>query len=495
MSIFKSYFSKNNTVVTKDSVNTARNPITELFYGKEPISSCKYTGVSADTCGGRTGYTSDNSGRFSRFIFDLNVDDLISKVNSGCVNLSGGTGTTHTLKMTNTSLFDKTLLNDKLIDGKRRASSFTLLLFRSSGITWDEGVGYDYQPVGGRFEPEFDESYGTRPSNWYSATTLTPWTYEGIYNNNNNASFTVVNSQNFDQGNENISMDITNEINDRLTGGTPNTGITYGIAYTGTLENLTGLTESYSVGFFTRHTQTFYEPYLETSYDDYIGDDRERFYINKTNRIFLYTNTLGNPNNLDILPQVTIYDCDDVVYTSMTATNLTCGVYYVEFSVTGETYGTPSIFTDTWSSLKMGGNSLDNISNEFTLLAADNYYQMGPESQIPKDYAFSIDGIKLDEKLVAGETRKVFVSTRVPYTVNQNVVIDGIEYRIYVRQGNTEVETHPWAKVNRTFNQNYFLINTEDMIPNEYYIDVKAISNQKVNIYRNITKFQVVSRI
>ena len=75
------------------------------------------------------------------------------------------------------------------------------MLFRSSGITWDEGVGYDYQPFGGRFEPEFDESYGTRPSNWYSATTLTPWTYEGIYDNNNNASFTVVNSQNFDQGN------------------------------------------------------------------------------------------------------------------------------------------------------------------------------------------------------------------------------------------------------------------------------------------------------
>ena len=368
-------------------------------------------------------------------------------------------------------------------------------MFRSSGITWDEGVGYDYQQYGDMFEPDFDESYGTRPSNWFSATTLTPWAYEGVYSNTNNASFTVVNSQTFDQGNESISMDITNEINDRLTGGTPNTGITYGIAFTGALENLTGLTESYSVGFFTRHTQTFYEPYLETNYDDYIGDDRERFYLNKSNRLFLYTNTMGNPTNLDYLPQVTIYDCDDAVYSSMTATNLTCGVYYVEFAITGETYGTPSIFTDTWSSMVINGNKIDNTSNEFTIIAAENYYQIGPESQTPKDYGFSVSGIKLDEKLVAGETRKVFVSVRVPYTVNQDVSIDGIEYRIYVRQGNTEVETHPWGKVNRAYNQNYFLLNTGDMIPNEYFIDIKATSNQEVNIYSDIIKFQVVSRI
>lgn len=495
MSTFKSYFSKNNTIVAKDSVNTARNPITELFYGKEPTTTCKYTGLSGDSCGGRTGYTLDNSGKFSRFIFDINLDDVISKVNNGCINLSGGTGATHTLKMTNTSMFDQSLLNDKLVDGKRRASSFTLLLFRSSGITWDEGVGYDYQQYGGRFEPEFDESFGERPSNWYSATTLTPWSTQGVYDNQDNTTFTIVNSQDFDQGNENISMDITNEINDRLTGGTPNTGITYGIAYTGTLENLTGLSESYSVGFFTRHTQTFYEPYLETSYDDYIADDRERFYLNKTNKLFLYTNTKGTPKNLDSLPQVTIYDCDDAVYSSMTATNLTCGVYYVEFAVTGSTYGTPSIFTDTWSSMVMNSNKLTNVSNEFTLLAADDYYQIGPEDQLPKEYGYSVNGIKMDEKLVAGETRKVFVSVRVPYTVNQSVLIDGLKYRMYVRQGNTEVETHPWANVNRTYNHNYFLLNTEDMIPNEYFIDIKANSNQEVNIYRNIIKFQVVSQI
>ena len=114
---------------------------------------------------------------------------------------------------------------------------------------------------------------------------------------------------------------------------------------------------------------------------------------------------------------------------------------------------------------------------------------------IPKEYGYSVDGIKQDEKIAKGETRKVFVSVRVPYTVNQTVAIDGIEYRLYVAQGTTEVETQPWSKVNRTFNNNYFIINADDMIPNQYYIDIKVTSNQKVNIYKRITKFQVVNQL
>ena len=82
-----------------------------------------------------------------------------------------------------------------------------------------------------------------------------------------------------------------------------------------------------------------------------------------------------------------------------------------------------------------------------------------------------------------------------PYTVNQFVAIDNIEYRLYVTQGTTEVETHPWEDVNRTFNHNYFVLNTQDMIPNEYYIDIKVTSNQKINIYKRITTFQVVNQI
>ena len=34
MSVYKSYFNRNNTIVSNSYSNTGRNPITELFFGR-----------------------------------------------------------------------------------------------------------------------------------------------------------------------------------------------------------------------------------------------------------------------------------------------------------------------------------------------------------------------------------------------------------------------------------------------------------------------------
>ena len=138
MSVHKSYFSKNNTLIYGSTTNTGQSPFTELFFG------------SVDNVISPVG--------FSRFIFDLDLTNLKSKVDDGTIRLpitslqcSGGTS--HILRMTNTSSFDKELLNDKWSNGKRGASSFTLNLYRipfTAGLDrgepqfWDEGVGFDY---------------------------------------------------------------------------------------------------------------------------------------------------------------------------------------------------------------------------------------------------------------------------------------------------------------------------------------------------------------
>ncbi len=84
-----------------------------------------------------------------------------------------------------------------------------------------------------------------------------------------------------------MKKQLLNEINSILNGSL--TGVTgWIIAYKPAFENITGLTNTYSVGFFTRHTQTFYEPYLLTTYDDLIQDDRNNFALGKTNRLYLY---------------------------------------------------------------------------------------------------------------------------------------------------------------------------------------------------------------
>jgi hypothetical protein len=254
MSTNKSYFSKNDTLIYNSFTNTGRNPVVELFYGR------------VDNIIPPPG--------FSRFIFDLDLTLLEEKVADGTISTGCSKTLTHTLKMTNTSQFDEELLNGYWSDGRRRATSFDLILFRIprfSGSTgtpqqWDEGVGYDYYnsatPLNSSNAQSVteqlltDKSFSTRPVNWYQRTTIDDWSVYGIYNNLNSqtgltgcnySALTIVDVQHFEFGNENIEFDMTNEINNILTGAT--TGHTgWGVAFVPQVENLTGLTENYAVG-------------------------------------------------------------------------------------------------------------------------------------------------------------------------------------------------------------------------------------------------------
>ena len=529
MSIHRSYFNKNNTIVACSDVNTARNPVTQLFYGKNTTRGCIRTDYSGDTCGtyceqvtgpnaytstcdGKTGYTlTDITGYtktnvcgYSRFLFSLDLSGLSQKIKDCCIDVTGGTqNVNHTLRMTNTSSFDDSLLNGTvLMNDTRRATSFTLMLFKVTGNTnWSEGVGYDYLVPDGMFAPEFDQTYSTRPSNWFSSTTLTSWTTDGVYNNFMPSTYEILATQFFDAGNEDIKFNdsrLVNEINHQLTG-TPQTtsGITYGVSYIPALENTNSINEAYSVGFFTKYTHTFFEPFLETSYDDYINDARSNFNLHKTNRLFLYLyDSNGQPICLKQPPFVTINDCDGGIAFAGTADKLTCGVYYFRINaMVAPPVGTvPVEYTDTWSQI-ITSNSvpLPNVINEFVIY--DNAYTVGTTAVEPKIYGYSVSGIKLNEKIQNGDTRKVYVSTRVPYTTDHDVLVDNIKYRIYVKQGTTEVEVTPWTNVNKSFTSNYFLLDTSWMIPNEYFLDIKATSNQQVDTYRKVINFQIVNEI
>jgi|3_EtaG_2_1085321.scaffolds.fasta_scaffold03561_2 hypothetical protein len=508
MSIHKSYFNKNNTLIAFSDINTAKNPVTEIFYGGGASRYiCRPTGLFTDSCLDEnnvliTGHTRQRiNNSFSRFIFDLDITDLTQKIRNKTIILTGGTcgntGTTHTLKMVNTSFFDKELLNTTTSKGNKRATSFDLVLVKLSGATsgttcWSEGIGYDYEDMRSEFPGLDDKSYSERPSNWYYATTLQPWNCNGGYTWST-CPGTIIATQTFDNGNENIEFDMTEEINKLYTtSGYTNCG--YAIGFVRAIENLTALTESYSVGFFTMYTQTFFEPYLETQYDDYINDARNFFYEGKENCLYLYVNAGGVPTNLDSPPTVQIYNnSGDLLYT-LGGGQVTKGVYCVCFSIPCDTYSTPCIFTDRWSNLVINGNCQTEVTNKFTLKANEDYFNIGTNVGLPKHYGYSISGIKRDEKIVNGNIRKVIVSARKEYSTNVPVALSNLHYRIYVKQGTTEVETHPWEKINNAYNQNYFILDTGDMIPNEYYVDIQAISNLEVNTYPQTIKFQIVNQ-
>ena len=689
MSVDKSYFKKNNTIIADSNINTGRNPVTQLFYGKA-TSKCKFTGYSGDTCNGRTGHTETSNNGYSRFIFDLDLDDLRAKSESCCLQLSactavgssnnqatfslcftaftnpsvvslvdwnfinitdtvglshtyitltGGTGVAgtpfnlmgnpfievpfstastlnnlatnfcaavniahagsiscttyngcanltqtvsgasgnlpvyvscgangcgggltsglntltstsfisdakydilyseftggglvtpicegeegetrtflnnvgHTLRMTNTSNFDDTLINQNvLLNNTRRATSFTLMLYKTPGtfafsdnniittgstVLWDEGVGYDYVVPTVTLEPDYNSTQSKRPSNWFNANTLDTWPVNGTYNNMVATDYTVLATQHFALGNENIAFSsntLNAEINNQLV--SPQTGITYGIAYLPSFERLTGLTEAYSVGFFTRHTQTFYEPYLETTYNDIINDNRGNFNLGCKNRLFLYVYDCdGNPICLDEAPVANILDCNGTGVGSITGTALTCGAYYIDYTISTLPQIPPVEYSDTWTNIFLNGIAQPNVTNYFIINGSGP--KIGTDSIEPVVYGYSISGLKENEKIIAGDTRKVFISARVPYTSNQKALVDNIKYRLYVLQGTTQVEVIGWTDVNRTFTNNYFLLDTGWMIPNEYYVDIKATSNQQVDTYSKAIKFQIINQL
>jgi len=482
MSINNSYFSKNNTLISNSLTNTGRNPVTELFYGSLA--------------------TSQYPNGFSRFIFDLDLSLLQEKVSDGTISTTCNDTMTHTLRMVNTSTFNLEELNTTTSQGRLRATSFDLILFRiPNNQLWDEGVGYDFADLIYDYSNS-DKNFSTRPSNWIQTTTLSGWTSQGIYNNNNSGStpysaLTIVDTQHFQFGNENVSFDMTSEINSILTGGL--TGVTgWGIAYLPQIENLTGLTENYEVQFFTRHTQTFYEPFLETNYNDIIEDDRNSFSLGKVNKLYLYLYEDGNPINLDLLPSVSISDANGTpipglsTSSSLVVCQRTKGVYEVTITALLG-YKTPCSFYDVWSNLYINGFPIDPITNSFTLYPFKKSVQIGTTTQDPKIYGFDYFGIKQDEKIYNTDIRKVGVVIKQAYTTNKILPNVNAYYRVYVREGQTEVQVQDWTKINRTPNEYYFIFDTRDKIPNEYYIDMKVISSGEINTYKKQIKFQIVN--
>ena len=462
--VIRTYIDKNNTITKNNLVNTSKNPIAELYYGGD-TSVTKYT----------------------RHLLYFDIVNLQTKYNNGEFgNLSN---VKHTLKMTNTSLFDNTLPGQKTIDSKVRSYSFDLILFKINKF-WDEGCGYDYTKEKTSIPSKNSFIEGT--SNWFNATTVDTWNSPGVYSGSPTG--ITIATQHFDNGNENIEMDITNEVNKLITGGSINYG--YGIAFDYDYEQLKTEDINY-VGFFTKYTQTYYEPFLESIYTNPIMDDRAKFYKGKSNTLYLYSNLGGQPTNLDNNPSVSIYDEEGNLFSAFTTGNtvhVTKGVYSITFDVPIEHIDNV-LFEDVWSNININGRTRPNVTLDFEIKCDVEYYNIGYNYNLPIEYAMTVSGIKREERIKRGDIRKVIVSARKPYTIEESSVIDDLSYRLYIREGNTEVNVIDWQPINRTFNNNYFLLDTSWMIPNRYYIDVKLTSNDEVKTYKNLMYYDIINQV
>jgi len=461
--VFRTYFDKNNTIVSNLDVNTGLNPVTELFYGG-PV----------------------NQQQYSRFLFHFDETRLKSLYTGGTI--TDLTKLKHTLRLTNTGLFDKGLLNG-MMNTKKRTSSFDLIAFKINQ-DWDNGVGYDFE-ICGLINGEC--AFSNAPSTWTYPKTGFNWLNgTGVYSGS--PSGITVSVQHFDKGNENIEMDITDYVNGLLTG---NTNYGLGIAYDRAYELMNTNCLQY-VGFFTNNTQTFYEPFVETIYDNHIKDDRNNFYLDKNNKLYLYVNLGGNPTNLDSKPSVKVYDQSGNLfsaYTQSDVNHVTKGVYSIDIIVPTTALNDCTMYTDVWSGISINGVSRPNIELDIVMKNSMDYYNIGNNDSLPKKVAVTVSGIQNNEKIKRGDIKKVIVSARIPYTVEQTQAIDDLKYRLYVSEGSAELTVIDFQPVEMANNYYYFLIDTESLIPNKYYLDILATSNLEVTTLKNIISFEIVNQV
>ena len=454
MSYFRSYFEKNNTVIKNSLINTAKNPTTEIFYGTS----------------------------FSKFLFKVDFTDLISKIDSGDYVIDENTR--HTLNLTNCIFGDEGFKGQNRATGRDRATSFDLILFKINE-SWDEGVGFDYED-GGFDYTTGNKTYDQRPSNWYNRTTNNTWTDVGVYT----TSPEIISTISFDNGNENINVDITDYVNGVLTGDTDN-GL--GLAFSLIFEVLSPDNDQ-SVSFFTKYTQTFFEPFVESFFDDRIEDNRSEFAVNISQNLYLYVTKGGNFYDLDSLPTVDITDAtNNPIFglDELLVTKVKKGVYKVAFGIPINLCDGKKFYYDNWHNLSIDEVAIPDVIQKFVPKPYTSQYTIGANQTELERYKIQFFGVKQNEKIKRGEKRKIVVSFK---SINdpKTVLFNEVYYRMYIKEGRTNVTIHDWTQVDMT-NENSFTLDTSIYIPREYFIEIKGKTHNEEIFYNNEIQFEIIS--
>lgn len=454
MSYFRSYFEKNNTILKKSVVNTAKNPNTEIFYGSS----------------------------FSKFIFKVDFTELKAKIDNGEYVVNNDTK--HYLKMTNTIFGDESFVGQKKGTGRDRTTSFDLILFKVPQF-WDEGVGFDYEQ--GYDFTTGNETYDERPSNWFNRTTLDAWSSEGVYSTNP----IIVNTIHFDNGNENIDVDITNYVNGIIVSGNTNHGL--GLAFAVVYQDLKEDVDQ-SVSFFTKYTQTFFEPFVETVFEDRIDDDRDNFIAEVQQNLYLYVTKGSNYYDLDNLPTVDILDYNNSIVNGLqglTTTKIRKGIYKVTFGLSGQLCDGKRFYFDNWKGLSLDGISIPNVKQKFVPNQYTSLFTVGTNPVELQRYSTQFYGINLNEKVKRGEKRKIVVTFR-SLDLPKSVLFDEVYYRIFIKEGRTQVIVFDWTQMDKT-NENSFFLDTSIMIPREYWLEIKGKTHNEEIHHKEIIKFEIIS--
>lgn len=443
MSIFRIYPTRSNTIASGayESYNAGQSPITELWYGG---------GSSSDL------YLRNS---ISRFMIYFDLTHLQSKMTNYEINQSKISQFTLNLKnaIPRKAVLDDEFQYDTL--SKYIATSFDLICFPINQ-DWDEGRGQDL------LKEVYTAKQSGNPhitgySNWNNSKLISTWTEPGIYNNPT-ASTAFVSSQHFDLGSEDMRMDVTDIVNNWLSGGT-NYG--FAVGFSRPFELISGDSRFIS-SFYTEKTNSSFKPFLEVTYDQTILDDRKNMSTNRMCRLFLYTYSGNNSVNYFSASTVSIKNSANAdIITGLTPTLLTTGSYYVDVWMSSATIGQK--YFDVWCGVTFNPGYDKQDYRQYFIIGQNPY-----TSQVPSinEYSLFTYGLDNDSIVNIEEQIRVFCQMKVNYTNKEPSTPYILKYKLSM---NNQSEIIPWTIVNRTIKNNcveqWFEFDTTWLLHNQTY--------------------------
>lgn len=249
---------------------------------------------------------------------------------------------------------------------------------------WEEGTGLD-------MESYMDLTYG-KGSSWNESGAGTDWTTNlggGVL------SGTPVIAE-FDEGYEDLLVDITTFVNAWLDGSVTNYGLIVKLPATATAETRSYYTKM----FYARGTSNFFKkPVIEARWNSQTTDHRKSSLSGVANNIYLYNEVRGQLTNLTPGPiTVSLYETlgGAAIVTDITPTEVSTGVYKAVVTPTT----TASTLYDVWSN-----NTVEVVTGSITVLSQD-------PSGIPSVSDLVVSTLNNQDVHSAGQTSRFYFYIR-----------------------------------------------------------------------------------
>jgi hypothetical protein len=201
------------------------------------------------------------------------------------------------------------------------------------------------------------------------------------------------------------------------------------------------------------------------------------------------------------LPVVTITDSEDEIIKDkegnlmkdVEAKKFSKGIYYIDLLLSKGDFEADTMLYDTWGGIVYQGTKLDDVELDFTLKATSNFFNIGNSLNTTNvTFTPTISGIKEKEQIKRVDVRKLIISAKPNYTNNTIQLVDEMDLRLYVKDGTREIDVIEWDRVNKSFSENFYMIDTNILIPQRYYVDIRIKYGMNSIVHHDVLSFDIV---